>query len=61
MVAFITGMIVGVPLSLVSIKLLSGVDDINQQLIILDTKVERLIDKTPSTSGTVRLPFEGRN
>ena len=61
MVAFITGMIVGVPLSLVSIKLLSGVDDINQQLIILDTKVERLIDKTSSTSGTVRLPFEGRN
>ena len=56
MLAFITGMIVGVPLSLVSIKLLSGVDDINQQLIILDTKIERLIDKKE-----VRLPFEGRN
>ena len=56
MFAFFTGMIVGVPLSLVSIKLLSGVDDINQQLIILDTKVERLIDKKEN-----RLPFEGRN
>ena len=61
MFAFFTGMIVGVPLSLVSIKLLSGVDDINQQLIVLDSKVERLIDKTPSTSKSVRLPFEGRN
>ena len=56
MLAFITGMIVGVPLSLVSIRLLSGVDDINQQLIALDSKVERLIDKKE-----VRLPFEGRN
>ena len=56
MFAFLTGMVVGVPLSLVSIKLLSGVDDINQQLIILDTKVERLIDKKEN-----RLPFEGRN
>ena len=56
MFAFLTGMIVGVPLSLVSIKLLSGVDDINHQLIILDAKVERLIDKKE-----VRLPFEGRN
>ena len=57
MLAFLTGMIVGVPLSLVSIKLLSGVDDINQQLIILDTKVERLIDDHKKD----RLPFEGRN
>ena len=57
MFAFLTGMIVGVPLSLVSIKLLSGVDDINQQLIILDTKVERLIDDHKKD----RLPFEGRN
>ena len=57
MFAFFTGMIVGVPLSLVSIKLLSGVDDINQQLIILDSKVERVIDNQKGN----RLPFEGRN
>ena len=57
MFAFFTGMIVGVPLSLVSIKLLSGVDDINQQLIILDSKVERVIDNQKEN----RLPFEGRN
>ena len=57
MLAFIKGMIVGVPLSLVSIKLLSGVDDINQQLIILDSKVERVIDNQKGN----RLPFEGRN
>ena len=57
MLAFITGMIVGVPLSLVSLKLLSGVDDINQQLIILDSKVERVIDNQKEN----RLPFEGRN
>ena len=57
MFAFLTGMIVGVPLSLVSIKLLSGVDDINQQLIILDSKVERVIDNQKEN----RLPFEGRN
>ena len=57
MLAFLTGVIVGVPLSLVSIKLLSGVDDINQQLIILDSKVERVIDNQEGN----RLPFEGRN
>ena len=57
MFAFLTGMVVGVPLSLVSIKLLSGVDDINQQLIILDSKVERVIDNQKEN----RLPFEGRN
>ena len=57
MFAFLTGMIVGVPLSLVSIKLLSGVDDINQQLILLDSKVERVIDNQKEN----RLPFEGRN
>ena len=57
MLAFLTGVIVGVPISLVSIKLLSGVDDINQQLIILDSKVERVIDNQKGN----RLPFEGRN
>ena len=61
MLAFLTGVIVGVPLSLVSLKLLSGVEDINDQLTKLDYKVERLIDKSPTTTKSVRLPFEGRN
>ena len=60
MLAFITGMIVGVPISLVSIKLLNDVGDINDQLTKLDYKVERLIDKSTTTK-SVRLPFEGRN
>ena len=61
MLAFLTGMIIGVPLSLVSLKLVNNLSDINDSLTKLDYKVERLLDKTPSTSGTVRLPFEGRN
>jgi len=61
MLAFLTGVIIGVPLSLVSLKLVNNLSDINDQLTKLDYKVERLIDKTPSTSKSVRLPFEGRN
>ena len=57
MLAFLTGMIVGVPLSLVSIKLLNGVGDINEQLIILDSKVEQVLVNQKGN----RLPFEGRN
>jgi len=55
MLAFLTGMIIGVPLSLVSLKLVNNLSDINDSLTKLDYKVERLLDKTPS------LPFEGRN
>jgi len=57
MFAFLTGMIVGVPISLVSIKLLNGVGDINEQLIILDSKVEQVLVNQKGN----RLPFEGRN
>ena len=57
MLAFLTGMIVGVPISLVSIKLLNGVGDINEQLIILDSKVEQVLVNQKGD----RLPFEGRN
>ena len=57
MLAFLTGMIVGVPISLVSIKLLNGVRDINEQLIILDSKVEQVLVNQKGN----RLPFEGRN
>ncbi len=58
MLAFLTGMIIGVPVSLVSLKLVNNLSDINDSLTKLDYKVERLLDKTPSTD---RLPFEGRN
>ena len=61
MLAFLTGMIIGVPVSLISLKLVNNLSDINDSLTKLDYKVERLIDKTPSTSKSVRLPFEGRN
>ena len=57
MLAFLTGVIVGVPISLVSIKLLNGVGDINDQLIILDSKVEQVLVNQKGN----RLPFEGRN
>ena len=57
MLAFLTGVIVGVPISLVSIKLLNGVGDINEQLIILDSKVEQVLVNQKDN----RLPFEGRN
>ena len=58
MLAFLTGMIIGVPVSLVSLKLVNNLSDINDSLTKLDYKVERLIDKKPTTD---RLPFEGRN
>ena len=58
MLAFLTGMIIGVPVSLVSLKLVNNLSDINDSLTKLDYKVERLLDKTPTTD---RLPFEGRN
>ena len=61
MLAFLTGMIIGVPVSLVSLKLVNNLSDINDSLTKLDYKVERLIDKTPTTTKSVRLPFEGRN
>ena len=56
MLAFLTGMIIGVPVSLVSLKLVNNLSDINESLTKLDYKVERLIDKKEN-----RLPFEGRN
>ena len=58
MLAFLTGVIIGVPVSLVSLKLVNNLSDINDSLTRLDYKVERLLDKTPKTD---RLPFEGRN
>lgn len=45
MLAFITGMIVGVPVSLVSIRLLNTSSDIQQEVLVLDAKVDSLIAK----------------
>ena len=45
MLAFITGMIVGVPISLVSIRLLSTTSDTQQEVLVLDAKVDSLITK----------------
>tara|TARA_R100001460_G_scaffold2885_2_gene9049 strand:+ start:474 stop:659 length:186 start_codon:yes stop_codon:yes gene_type:complete len=61
MLAFLTGAILGIPVSLVSLKLINNLSDINDSLTRIDYKVERLLDKTPTTTKTVRLPFEGRN
>ena len=55
MLAFLTGVIIGVPLSIVSLKLVNDISDINDSLTKIDYKVERLLDKTPTQ------PFEGRN
>ena len=57
MLAFLTGVIIGVPVSLVSLKLVNNLSDINERLIIIDTKVETVLDNTREN----RLPFEGRN
>ena len=45
MLAFITGMIVGVPISLVSIRLLSTTSDTQQEVLVLDAKIDSLITK----------------
>ncbi len=45
MFAFITGMIVGVPISLVSIRLLNTTSDTQQEVLVLDAKIDSLITK----------------
>ena len=55
MLAFLTGAILGIPVSLVSLKLINNLSDINDSLTRIDYKVERLLDKTSN-----RLPFESR-
>ena len=45
MLAFLTGMIVGVPISLVSIRLLSTTSDTQQEVLVLDAKIDSLITK----------------
>ena len=60
MLAFLTGMIVGVPISLVSIKLMNNLEDVSAEMLILNTKMETLIEKMDRQS-VERSQFEGRN
>jgi len=60
MLAFLTGMIVGVPVSLVSIKMMNNLEDVSAELLLLNTKMESLIEKM-DRQALERSKFEGRN
>ena len=60
MLAFLTGMIVGVPISLVSIKMMNNLEDVSAEMLILNTKMETLIEKM-DRQAVERSQFEGRN
>ena len=60
MLAFLTGMIVGVPVSLVSIKMMNNLEDVSAELLLLNTKMETLIEKM-DRQAVERSKFEGRN
>ena len=60
MLAFLTGMIVGVPISLVSIKMMNNLEDVSAEMLILNTKMETLIEKM-DRQALERSKFEGRN
>ena len=60
MLAFLTGMIVGVPVSLVSIKMMNNLEDVSAELLLLNTKMESLIEKM-DRQAVERSKFEGRN
>ena len=60
MLAFLTGMIVGVPVSLVSIKMMNNLEDVSAELLLLNTKMETLIEKM-DRQALERSKFEGRN
>ena len=60
MLAFLTGMIVGVPISLVSIKMMSNLEDVSTEMITLNNKIETLIEKLDRQK-VERSQFEGRN
>jgi len=60
MLAFLTGMIVGVPVSLVSIKMMNNLEDVSAELLLLNTKMETLIEKM-DRQALERRNFEGRN
>ena len=60
MLAFLTGMIVGVPVSLVSIKMMNNLEDVSAELLLLNTKMETLIEKM-DRQALERRNFEGRD
>jgi len=60
MLAFLTGMIVGVPISLVSIKMMSNLEDVSTEMITLNEKIDSLIIRM-DRQAVERSKFEGRN
>jgi len=60
MLAFLTGVIVGVPISLVSIKMMSNLEDVSMEMVTLNSKIETLIEKM-DRQAVERKQFEGRN
>ena len=60
MLAFLTGVIVGVPISLVSIKVMSNLEDVSMEMVTLNSKIETLIEKM-DRQAVERKQFEGRN
>ena len=60
MFAFLTGMIVGVPISLVSIKMMSNLEDVSTEMVTLNEKIDSLIIRM-DRQAVERSKFEGRN
>tara|TARA_B100000212_G_scaffold114724_1_gene85591 strand:+ start:757 stop:939 length:183 start_codon:yes stop_codon:yes gene_type:complete len=60
MLAFLTGMIVGVPISLVSIKMMSNLEDVSTEMVTLNEKLDSLIIRM-DRQAVERSKFEGRN
>jgi len=60
MLAFLTGMIVGVPISLVSIKMMSNLEDVSTEMVTLNEKIDSLIIRM-DRQAVERSKFEGRN
>ena len=60
MLAFLTGVIVGVPISLVSIKMMSNLEDVSTEMVTLNEKIDSLIIRM-DRQAVERSKFEGRN
>ena len=60
MLAFLTGMIVGVPVSLVSIKMMNNLEDVSTEMVTLNEKIDSLIIRM-DRQAVERSQFEGRN
>ena len=60
MLAFLTGVIVGVPISLVSIKMMSNLEDVSTEMVTLNEKIDSLIIRM-DRQAVERSKFGGRN